>query len=42
VPRDLTPEQRRLLEEFRRLEEEKAGRKSGIFDRLKKVMGAQH
>lgn len=42
VPRDLTPEQRRLLEEFRRLEEEKTGRKPGIFDRLKKAMGARN
>lgn len=42
VPRDLSPEQRRLLEEFRRLEEEKAGRRTSIFDRLKKVMGAQN
>jgi len=41
VPRDLTPEQRRLLEEFQRLESERSGGK-GWRERLRKAMGPRH
>ncbi|MGQ9475900.1 MAG: molecular chaperone DnaJ [Actinomycetota bacterium] len=41
VPRDLTPEQRRLLEEFQRLEAEKR-REQGWRERLRKAMRHHH
>lgn len=37
IPRNITPEQRRLLEEFRRLEREKVGGK-GFIGKLKRAM----